>query len=102
MSNTDRYHRHPHRSVGYEIRLRGHLDPTWTGRFEGWTVVRVADGETRLIGAPVDQAALYGLLKRVRDLGLPLLSVVPIPVGESDGDKEEEDADNDDVRADRA
>ena len=59
----------------YEIRLKGHLDARWANRFEGLTITLEEDGDTLLTGPVVDQAALHGLLKRVRDLGMPLLSV---------------------------
>jgi len=59
----------------YQIRLRGHLDETWAGWFGGLTITLEDNGETLLTGPVVDQAALHGLLKKVRDLGLPLLSV---------------------------
>ena len=58
-----------------EIRLKGHLDERWTDWFEGLTITREANGETRLTGPVVDQTALHGLLRKVRDLGLPLISV---------------------------
>jgi hypothetical protein len=58
-----------------EIRLKGHLDERWTDWFEGLTITREASGETRLTGPVVDQTALHGLLRKVRDLGLPLISV---------------------------
>ena len=64
----------------YEIRLKGHLDGRWTEWFEGLTVSLEEDGDTLLSGPVADQAALYGLLKRVRDLGMPLLSVNPVPL----------------------
>ena len=59
----------------YQIRLQGHLDPQWTEWFEGLAFELTQDGETLLTGPVVDQPALHGLLKKVRDLGLPLLSV---------------------------
>src|SRR5215467_9895020 len=59
----------------YEIRLKGHLDDRWAGWFDGLTLTRDDDGTTLLTGPVVDQAALHGLLRRVRDLGLPLISV---------------------------
>ena len=59
----------------YEIRLKGHLDDRWAEWFEGLTITLEADGDTLLTGPVIDQAALHGLLKKVRDLGLPLLSV---------------------------
>lgn len=59
----------------YEIRLKGQLDDRWAGRFEGLTITLEGNGDTLLTGQVVDQAALHGLLKKVRDLGIPLLSV---------------------------
>jgi hypothetical protein len=59
----------------YEIRLKGHLEARWVKWFDGLTITLEEDGDTLLTGPVVDQAALYGLLKKVRDLGLPLLSV---------------------------
>lgn len=62
----------------YEIRLKGHLNNRWADRFEGLTITLEEDGYTLLIGPVVDQAALHGLLKKVRDLGLPLISINPL------------------------
>ena len=62
----------------YEIRLKGHLDDKWADWFEGLTITRADNGETLLRGQVVDQAALHGLLRQVRDLGLPLLSVIQV------------------------
>ena len=59
----------------YEIRLKGHLDDRWADRFEGLTITLEENGDTLLTGPVIDQAALHGLLKKVRDLGIPLLSV---------------------------
>jgi hypothetical protein len=59
----------------YEIRIKGHLEDRWADWFEGMTITLEEDGDTLLSGPVADQAALHGLLKRVRDLGLPLLSV---------------------------
>lgn len=59
----------------YEIRLEGHLDDRWAGRFDGLTLSREANGVTLLTGMVADQAALHGVLRAIRDLGLPLLSV---------------------------
>ena len=59
----------------YRIRIRGHLGRQWAGWFEGLTITLEADGCTLLSGPLVDQAALHGILKKVRDLGMPLLSV---------------------------
>jgi len=59
----------------YQIRVRGHLGPEWTEWFDGLTITLESNGDTLLTGSVVDQAALHGLLKRVRDLGIPLLAV---------------------------
>ena len=63
----------------YEIRLRGRLDQRWASWFDGMTVSTDADGTTLIRGPVADQAALHGLLARLRDLGLPLLSVTQVP-----------------------
>lgn len=60
----------------YEIRLKGHLNDRWADWFEGFSFIRESDGTTILSGAVADQAALHGLLRKVRDLGLPLISVI--------------------------
>lgn len=59
----------------YEIRLAGRLDAHWTAWFDGLTVGQETDGTTVISGGIADQSALHGLLQRVRDLGLPLVSV---------------------------
>ena len=68
----------------YEIRLKGHLDDRWADWFEGLTITLEEDGDTLLTGPVVDQAALHGLLKKVRDLGMPLVSVSPLEQGQAD------------------
>jgi hypothetical protein len=70
-----------HESGQYEIRLEGHLDPRWAAWFDGLTVTNAADGTTVLRGPVVDQSALHGLLQRVRDVGLPLVSVTQVGPG---------------------
>ena len=65
----------------YEIRLKGHLDARWTDWFEGLTITLEEDGNTLLTGPVADQAALHGLLKKVRDLGMPLISVNRVEPG---------------------
>ena len=59
----------------YEIRLQGHLNARWADWFDGLTLTQESDGTTLLSGPIVDQAALHGLLGKVRDLGLPLIAV---------------------------
>jgi hypothetical protein len=59
----------------YEIRLKGHLDSRWAAWFDGLALTRGSDGTTIIHGPVTDQAALYGLLQKTRDLGLPLISV---------------------------
>jgi hypothetical protein len=61
--------------VCYEIRVKGHIEDSWSSWFAGLSLRREENGETVLCGTVVDQAALYGVLMRIRDLGLPLLSV---------------------------
>ena len=67
----------------YEIRIKGHLDDQWTGWFEGLTLTFEESGDTLLTGLVTDQAALQGLLKKVRDLGIPLISVNPVNPGQA-------------------
>jgi hypothetical protein len=65
----------------YEIRLKGHLEDRWAEWFEGLTITREGNGNTLLTGRVIDQAALHGLLRKVRDLGMPLVSVSPVEPG---------------------
>ena len=73
----------PSQPVVYQIRLKGHLGSQWTDWFEGLAITLAEEGETLLTGPVVDQAALHGLLKKVRDLGMPLVSVSPVEPGPS-------------------
>lgn len=66
----------PNRPMIYQFRLQGHLDRQWNTWFDGLTITLEENGDTLLTGAVVDQAALYGLLSRIRDLGIPLISVI--------------------------
>ncbi|NJN82070.1 MAG: hypothetical protein HC802_07155 [Caldilineaceae bacterium] len=75
----------------YEIRLKGHLADRWAAWFEGLTITLTDNGETLLTGPVIDQAALHGLLRKVRALGMTLLAVThvePKPVSESDDNEE--------------
>ena len=65
----------PRKPMMYQIRVRGHLGPEWTEWFDGLTITLESNGDTLLTGSVVDQAALHGLLRKVRDLGMPLNSV---------------------------
>ena len=65
----------------YEIRLKGHLEARWADRLGGMTITLAENGETLLTGPVIDQAALHGLLRKVRDLGVPLLSVIRVAPG---------------------
>ncbi len=75
MSETHALPEYHDESGLYEIRLKGHLDDRWADWFGGVTITLEENGNTLLTGPVVDQAALHGLLKKVRDLGMPLLSV---------------------------
>ncbi len=68
----------------YEIRLAGHLDAHWVAWFDGLAVIQQGDGTTVIRGPVADQSALHGLLQRVRDLGLPLVSVTRVDTDEPD------------------
>jgi hypothetical protein len=75
MSNQRNFKNNPDQPLVYQIMIKGHLDHQWTDWFEGLTITLDDDGNTLLSGPVVDQAALHGLLKKVRDLGMPLVSV---------------------------
>jgi len=68
----------------YQIRIKGHLGRQWTNWFGGLTITLEDNGETLLTGSVVDQAALHGLLKKVRDVAMPLLSVNRVKPGQAD------------------
>jgi len=68
----------PHAPMGYELRIEGHLDEHWSTWFDGLALTLEGDGTTTLRGAVTDQSELHGLLAKVRDLGVTLISVTPI------------------------
>jgi hypothetical protein len=84
MSNNSYPTTNPNQPMVYQIRIKGHLGCEWTDWFEGLTITLEEDGDTLLTGLVVDQAALHGLLKKVRDLGMPLVSVCPLEHGQAD------------------
>src|SRR6267154_6403962 len=78
MSNEINSESDPGQPLDYQIRIKGHLGRQWTDWFGGLTITLEDNGDTFLTGTVVDQAALHGLLKKVRDLGMPLISVMCI------------------------
>ena len=84
MSNELNPKTDPSQPVVYQIRVKGHLGHEWTDWFEGLTITLEDNGDTLLTGPVIDQAALYGLLKKVRDLAMPLVSVIRAKPVEAD------------------
>lgn len=84
MVNTPQSQPNSSQPTIYKIRIKGHLDTQWTDWFGGLTITLEEDGTTLLTGPVIDQAALHGLLKKVRDLGLPLVSISPVEHGPAD------------------
>ncbi len=84
MSNELDSKSDPSQPMIYQIRIKGHLGSEWTDWFEGMTITLEENGNTLLTGPVIDQAALHGLLKKVRDLGMPLVSVGPVEPGQAD------------------
>jgi hypothetical protein len=78
MANEIDLHIDPGQAVAYRIRIMGHLGRDWTDWFDGLAITLEDNGDTLLTGSVPDQAALHGLLRKVRDLGMPLVSVTPI------------------------
>ncbi len=74
----------PGQPMVYQIRIEGHLGREWADWFEGLTITALDNGQTLLTGPVVDQAALHGLLRKVRDLGMPLISVTRVRPGRAD------------------
>jgi hypothetical protein len=84
MSNELKPKSDPGQPMLYQIRVKSHLGSEWTDWFEGLTITPEDNGDTLLTGTVVDQSALHGLLKKVRDLGMPLLSVNPVELEQPD------------------
>jgi hypothetical protein len=84
MSNNSDPTTNPGQPVVYQIRIKSHLGREWTDWFESLAITLEENGDTLLTGPVVDQAALHGLLKKVRDLGMPLVSVSPLEPGQTD------------------
>ncbi len=87
MSNELNSESHPDQPIVYQIRIKGHLGSQWTEWFAGLTITLEEDGNTLLTGIIIDQAALHGLLKKVRDLGIPLLSINSVGISPQDNQK---------------
>jgi len=83
MSNKLNPKTDPNQPAVYQIRIKGYLGPKWIDWFEGLVITLEEDGNTLLTGPVIDQAALHGLLKKVRDLGMPLISVSPAESGQA-------------------
>src|SRR4051812_31668055 len=94
MSETHAAAENHHEPGRYEIRLKGHLDARWADQFEHMSFTHTSDGTTILSGLLIDQAALYGLLRKVRDLGLPLLSVMQLDPKQASGSDRNLDTDH--------
>ena len=78
MSNKTYSKTDSNQPTRYQIRIKGQLDSQWTDWFEGLTITLDENGDTLMTGPVIDQAALHGLLKKVRDLGISLISVCPV------------------------
>jgi len=84
MSNELSSESHPDQPIVYQIRIKGHLGSLWMEWFAGLIITLEEDGNTLLTGTVIDQAALHGLIKKVRDLGMPLLSVNRVNPNQAD------------------
>jgi hypothetical protein len=78
MNETHASGANRHQAGRCEIRVKGHLEPRWAAWFDGLSLTHESDGTTVIHGHVVDQAALHGLLQKVRDIGLPLVSVIHV------------------------
>jgi hypothetical protein len=84
MSNQRNPDRDAGESRAYQIRIKGHLGSQWMEWFDGLTITLGENGDTLLTGQMIDQAALHGILKKIRDLGMPLLSVNVVDLNRPD------------------
>jgi hypothetical protein len=84
MSTTSASHEDHDERERYEIRIKGHLDNRWAGWFDEVTITPMPNGTTVISGPVVDQAALHSLLRKVRDLGMPLISVTRVGPAQDD------------------
>ena len=84
MANNRNPNREPGQPIVYQIRIKGHLSDEWTNWFEGLTITLEEDGDTLITGSVSDQAALFGLLKKVRNLGMTLIAINCVEPGKPD------------------
>jgi len=94
MPNEQNLGNDPGRPKIFQIRIKGHLGQQWAGWFDGLTIVLEEDGNTLISGPVIDQSALHGILKKIRDLGMPLLSINSVDPNQSTK------ADSDEVKGD--
>lgn len=94
MPNEQNLGNDPDRLKIFQIRIKGHLGQQWAGWFDGLTIALEEDGNTLLSGPVADQSALHGILKKIRDLGMPLLSINSVDPNQSTK------ADSDEVKGD--
>ena len=85
MSNESNSNSEKAQPMIYQIRIKGHLDRKWADWFSGLSITALDNGETLLTGPVLDQAALHGLLRKVRDVGLPLVGVIRVEPEHADG-----------------
>ena len=85
MSNESNSSNEKAESLIYQIRIKGHLDRKWADWFSGLSITSLENGETLLTGPLLDQAALHGLIRKVRDVSLPLVAVIRIEPEQADG-----------------